>query len=283
MATDYRALPGLNWSLLKHMSDSPMAYRHARDADPEPPTTAQQVGTLCHARVLEPHLLADQVAVWRGTSTRTKAYRAWASEQGDRTILAPRSRVTDAGTWSLLRAAPRAIRRHPAARTLLSHGEAEVPMRWLEVVEGVEVECKGLADWLVREPTEEQRDALGLDDGQPILCDLKFLATLDRLPSQVARYRYHGQLAHYASGVLAHTGHTPAVFLLAIDKQAPHDVALLRLDTTDALEAGERLRWRLLTRLVACEATDRWPGAHPGVTDLHLPGWADGASTEESP
>lgn len=284
----YRTSPGLNWSLLRYMADSPLAYRHARDAEPTPSTAAQVVGTLCHTRILEPHLLSEQVAVWRGTSTRTKDYRAWASEQADRTILAPRSRTTDAATWDLLRALPRAIQRHHAASMLLSEGEAEVPMYWTETVSGVEVQCKGLADWLVREPAIDQAIALGIPwtiharaADKPILCDVKTVRSLDGIQRQAAGYLYHGQLAHYAAGVRALTGRDPAVYLLAVSKAAPYDVAVLRLDTTDALQAGERLRQSLLARLVTCETLDRWPGAYPGVTDLHLPKWAKGAEVDD--
>lgn len=285
--TDYRSLPGLNWSVLKHMADSPLAYRHAVDAPAPPETAAQRVGSIMHTAVLEPHLLDERVAVWDGTSTRTAEYRDWAAERGDRYILAPESRKTDGAVVDLLRGVSEAIARHPVARALLSHGEAEVPMQWMhgrydeDANVATAVQCKGLADWLVREPTPQQADDLGLDDDHPILCDLKFLRDLDRLPSQVARYRYHGQLAHYADGVKAITGHVPAVYLLAVSKRQPYDVAVLRLDTTDALRAGRRLRDDLLARVIECERTDTWPGAYPGVTHCDLPGWADGVLDDD--
>lgn len=280
----YRTSPGLNWSLLRHMADSPLAYRHARDAKPTPSTAAQVVGTLCHMRILEPDRYGAEVAIWDGTSTRSKAYTEWAEQQGSRTILAPCARKTDAATVAMLDALPEAIARHHAASMLLSEGEAEVPMYWTETVSGVEVQCKGLADWLVTEPTIDQASALKMpwDDGcQPILCDVKTVRSLDGIQRQAAGYLYHGQLAHYAAGVRALTGRDPAVYLLAVSKAAPYDVAVLRLDTTDALQAGERLRQSLLARLVTCETLDRWPGAYPGVTDLHLPGWAKGAEVDD--
>lgn len=275
MSDTYRAAPGLNWSLLRHIHTSPAAYRRALTAD-STSTAAQDHGTVLHLALLEPHRVPDRVAVWTEGRRLGAAYEAWAAEH-DGKILLSESVQADRDCMDLAARLPSVIGKHDAASALLTAGKAETPLWWDE--DGRV--CKGLIDWLVAEPTDAQSAAVGTDEGQPLLVDVKFLRDLDRLESQAARYLYHGQLAHYAAGVEAHLGRAPAVFLLAVSKAKPADVAVLRLDTTDALDAGERLRQSLLARLRECEARDEWPGAYPGVTDLHLPAWAGGANREE--
>lgn len=279
---EYIGLQALNWSRLVHLADSPAAYRHAADAEATQPTSAMSLGTLLHVALLEPDRLDDVLAVWPEGSTRTKAYKEWASEQEDagRVVLAPHGRQKDAASVEALSAVPASVEAHDAARVLLSHGRPEVVLHWQETGDGWSRPCKGLADWLIDEPTPEQVEILDVPEGRPVLCDLKTTYDMGRLSTMIARRRYHGQLAHYARGVEAATGQMPSVLMLIVCTSPPYDVAVLRLDTTDALDAGLRLQASLLQRLAACEALDRWPGAHPGITELHLPAWADGAHAD---
>lgn len=277
-------LRGINWSRLRHIRRSPLHYLAAL-AD-ETRTRALDDGILHHTRVLEPHKLRERLAVYRGASRRgSKAYSAWAEAHEGKIILCPRTNKKDREAFDLLRGMTRVLRRHPKAMALLQGGRSEVPLYWAEEIDGVEVTCKGLADYVIPSASGEQASALGVRIGQPILVDLKFLRDLDRLDKTVGDHLYHGQAAHYATGVSApgegygHCGQEPAVFLVCVEKSPPHDVAVLRL--TDALEAGHRLRSQLLSRLVQCVTNDEWPGAHPGVVDVQLKPWAAGVDTDE--
>lgn len=278
-------LRGINWSRLRAIRTSPLHYLASIEDDTR--TRALDEGILHHTRVLEPHKLSERLAVYRGTSRRgSKAYSAWAEAHEGKVILCPRTNKADRKAWDLLRGMTRVLRRHTQAMALLQGGRSEVPLYWAETVDGVDVTCKGLADYVIPSASAEQAGLLDLEEGQPILVDLKFLRDLHRLDKTVGDHLYHGQAAHYATGVSApgegfgHCGREPAVFLVCVEKSPPHDVAVLRL--ADALEAGHRLRSELLTRLVQCVTNDEWPGAHPGVVDVQLKPWAPGMDTAET-
>lgn len=144
--------------------------------------------------------------------------------------------------------------------------------------------CKGLADAIVDGASEALAAALDVPPGTPVVVDLKTTrdAEPDRLPSEVARRRYHGQLAHYVAGLVATHPDAetwraldvdPVAVLVFVESSAPHDVLVMRL-SEHALHAGSVLRHRLLDRLRECEASDDWPGAAPGVVVMDLPRWA---------
>jgi exodeoxyribonuclease VIII len=259
VTTDYRKAHGVNWSALKHIDVSPLHYRHRLD-HPTPPTAAMQAGTLAHLATLEPARFAASVVtppddvLGKGGRRSTKAYREWADAQPDDVTIASTSEIEAA------QAIADAVRAHPVAGPMLAEARCEVPMFWTDPATGLE--CKGLAD------------ALTVIDGRPVLVDLKKArAVIPRaFERQAATLGYHGQMAHYAAGVEAVTGTAPDVYIVAVEGDAPHDVAVFHLDA-DALWAGEQYRRRLLDRLAECIERDDWPGVAPDVQPLTLPAW----------
>ncbi len=144
-------------------------------------------------------------------------------------------------------------------------------MFWQDEV--TDLACKGLADMLVDDPSSELVDALDGRPYAPILADLKTTSDLPGFARQAGRMGYHGQLAHYAAGVQADAGITPAVYIVAVESIAPHDVAVYRLLDAD-LERGMAYRDELLATLARCEALGDWPGVSRGVLALDIPRWA---------
>ena len=270
MTTDYRAAPGVNWSSLKHIARSPLHYQHALD-NPTPPTAAMQAGTLAHLATLEPKRFSAEVVLppddvlGKGGRRNTKAYREWADAQPAGVTIASADEVATA------QAIADAVRSHPVAAALLAEARCEVPMFWEDEV--TDLPCKGLADILVDDPSSALVDALGCAPYAPILADLKTTSDLPGFGRQAGRMGYHGQLAHYAAGVQAGSGVTPAVYIVAVESAAPHDVAVYRLLDAD-LERGMAYRDELLATLARCEALGDWPGVSRGVLDLDIPRWA---------
>lgn len=80
-ATEYRQHPALNFSLAKHLLDSPAHFKAAQDEDHEP-SEAMMLGTLTHAFVLEDKDLRDEYALKPdGMSFATKEGKAWRDAQ----------------------------------------------------------------------------------------------------------------------------------------------------------------------------------------------------------
>ena len=271
MTTDYRAAPGVNWSSLKHIARSPLHYQHALD-NPTPPTAAMQAGTLAHLATLEPERFASSVVLppddvlGKGGKRNTKAYREWADAQPDDVTIASPDEVATA------QAIADAVRSHPVASALLAEARCEVPMFWQDN-RATRLPCKGLADILVDLPTVRLADLLGAPAFTPVLADLKTTSDLPGFARQAGRMGYHGQLAHYAEGVRVECGEPPAVYIVAVESTAPHDVAVYRLRDAD-LARGMAYRNELLATLARCEATGDWPGVSRGVLDLDIPRWA---------
>lgn len=252
MSDAYNDAPGVRWSHLKHMADSPRHYRYAVDHDDYSPSTAMRIGTAAHLAILEPDRFEVAAPVYDGTR-RGKAWDAFQAEhEAADVIVNPREHA-------LAVAMRDAVMSHPAAAALLSEGRPEVPMYWDEQVGVDVVPCKGKLDWL-----------------RPgALVDLKTTNDITRPGKLIGGRRYHGQLAHYVAGARANGHRIHMVFVIAVESSPPHDVGVWRLSST-ALEAGEALRRDCLRHLVSCQRADDWPGRYPDIVEVDLPAWADG-------
>jgi hypothetical protein len=78
---EYRKHPALNFSLAKHLLDSPAHFKAAQDEESEP-SEAMILGTLTHAFVLENKDMRDEYALKPdGMSFATKEGKAWRDAQ----------------------------------------------------------------------------------------------------------------------------------------------------------------------------------------------------------
>jgi hypothetical protein len=246
---EYDAINGLNWSLLKHMRVSPLHLANARKAGviDTPPMARGRGG---HTAVFEPDRFALDFAVWTGDRRAGKEWEAFKAAHAGRTILKE-------DEYQACLAMRDAVRAHPAAGAAIAHGQAEVTVTWEDPVSGTK--CKSRQDWI----------------GGTIL-DLKTTADIDRrrFAASAFRYGYVHQLAWYRWGVECATGVTSyPCQIIAVESEAPHDVALYTLDELDLGAALEEVK-ELLARYVECERAGSWPGRFGSETTLPMPPWA---------
>ena len=90
---NYREHPALNWSKLRAMAQSPLAFKTQEDVQE---TEAMRLGTEVHRLLLTPDEPAKRIAVVpaefmtdSGRLSTAKAARAWVAEQGDVMIMTP--------------------------------------------------------------------------------------------------------------------------------------------------------------------------------------------------
>jgi exodeoxyribonuclease VIII len=259
----YRAHEGLGSGDLKRLLQSPAHFRAGREGVPKE-TPALLFGRALHALVLEGRAaFATRFAVRpEGLDARTRDGKAWLAEQE-----AAGKAVLTLDEQGRLEDMVQAIDRHPAARDLLRHGDAEVSAFWTDRDSGAP--CKARFDWLTRDHST--------------LVDLKTCqdASPAAFAKQVASYGYHIQASHYLAG---HTVVTqkPAVFaFVAVEKAPPYAVGVYCLDFA-AVAQGERLRQQALQTYRACTDTGVWPGYSSAVETLCLPRWAVNDSMEEA-
>lgn len=243
----YAAIRAVNWSTLKHIAESPLKYKHATENERED-TTALAQGRATHTAVLEPDEFPLEYVVFDGKVRRGKEWDAFKEMHASRTIL-------KRDEYRECLAKRDAVRRNPAAAALLKSGEAEKTIEWTDVETGLF--CKARLDWL----------------GSSIV-DLKGTKTIDarRFGQSAAQWGYYCQLAFYREGVRVLTGRELDCRIIAVEHEAPHDVAVFKLSEDDLYAGWEECR-RLLKLLAECRESNRWPGRYESEQELSLPNW----------
>lgn len=271
-ASAYHAHPGVNASLLKEMTRSPL-HAWARYIDPNrkpsEPTPAMAFGTACHSAVLEPDAFAaEYVTAPEGIDRRTKEgkerWAAFEAEAAGRTVL-------KADEHEAILAIRAAVMAHGLAGTWLANGEAEVS--WF-------AESPDHPGLILRGRTDR---TVVVGDGALLVGDLKTTtdATRSAFVAEIYRRNYHLQAAFYVD-LLALCGHPVGHFVfIAAEKTHPYAVGVYHLDPED-LEVGRQAYKRELAKVADCLASGRWPGPSPESTRAAAPRWAvDAAYREE--
>ncbi len=278
----YDAIDAIHWTTLRAMRVSPLHYQHALRV-PRVDTDAFRRGRLVHVAVLEPDELPCRYVVCDRDWLRdprlnrsTKEGKAWwqdwlAAHPGDRDLDAdgykrvvfaaehPDQEMVAEWDYRTALAIRDAVRRNPAAVRLLDGGTMEQPIYWVDPASGLP--CKAIPD-CVSEPgiveVKTARDAVDVR---------RFAAACYSLG-------YHGQMGLYQMAVAATTGREQLPgYIIAVESDAPHDVAVYRLDD-NAVWFGAELAAELLIKVRDCIAAGDWPGALPGERLLCLPEWA---------
>lgn len=255
MSAAYFDLPAVNWSTLKLLDDSPLAYKHGLEHKRKP-TAALDMGRLVHTLVFEPEQFGAEYAVFPGKRRAGKEWEAFETANAGKTIF-KEDELDEA------RAMADAVRNHQLVKPYLVGGKFETVVTWTDPATGLR--CKAKPDWIIPD--------------RRVLIDLKTCRSVERrrFAADVARYGYYGQLGHYAAGCTHGLGWTPERrLLIAVEKTAPHDVAVYELDDA-ACEIGDEKQQELLAKLKACIDSDTWPGRYSEEQTLELPGWVFGA------
>lgn len=247
----YRAIPALNWSLLKHAATSPRHFRYWK-THTRPDTPQMALGRAVHTAVLEPDSFPLGYVVWDGA----RRGKDWI-EFRDVNTAAGRE-ILNADEYAKCLAIRDAVRSHPVAARILEGAATEVTLQWTDEKTGLA--CKARADIL-------NGGTLG---------DLKTARTIDEREFAANAYRlgYFGQAAFYASGAEAVFGERPdGCCFIAVESDPPHDVAVYEIDD-DSLYCAENEVRQLLNLVADCERTGKWPGRYEQRQILRAPAWA---------
>jgi hypothetical protein len=245
---EYQSIDSCNWSTLKYAVRSGLHYNYSlTSAGAE--TDAMRLGRATHTAVFEPDRLLHEYVIWEGGTRRGKEWEAFKVAHAGKTILKP----DELDTACAIRDA---VRAHPIAAALLVSGTPECTIQWTDKDTGIA--CKARLDWL----------------SDTALVDLKTTRNIEprRFGAQCGEMQYHGQLAFYASGLLA-LGLEPAIKIIAVENSAPHDVAVYDLGD-DEQYAGEVQYQEALRTVAACRRSGVWPGGYPAEMGLMLPAWS---------
>ena len=275
----YQALPGLNWSVLKHAVTSARHYRLALDGQHAERDDSSGLHAM-HAAVLESGTFADRYRPWTATSARRGAeYDAACVASPGVTWLRPDDHAQAV-------AVGRAVAEHPVAGPLCAPGGPtvipELSLTWAEGGRAM----KG------------RLDLLRWGGSRHVIVDLKAVPSLHprRMAAWIARQLYHAQLAHYCAGVRALEAarrFRPCpidVYIIAYEVKPCIDVGVFSLgtywpdpaDLDGALYCGAAVRAEALARVAAAEASGVWQGQAPDVVPVELPAWAFDAGDDDA-
>lgn len=253
--TQYHADNAIGHSGIVKMLKSPAHLREYLD-HPHLPTPAMAFGTAVHTFVLEPEHFADEFVAAEKFDRRTKegkeaAARFEEAHQG-KTLIASENMAT----LTLIRAA---VHSHQGAARLLRQGDAELSAFWIDPETGLGCKCR--PDWF---------------NGAAIV-DLKTCtdASSGGFSRSIATFGYDIQAAFYVDGIKAVTGMELPFLFVAVEKEAPHAVAVYRADP-QIIEVGRKKYRAALQLLKWCQESGSWPAYQPGgeVEMISLPRWA---------
>lgn len=225
---EYRAVEAASVSFLKLFGNTPAHAKAAAD-HPHEQTAAQRLGTLAHLAILEPVKFATEVIVLpadapkRPTDRQINAkspslessmaieyWRQFDQAAGSKLLIS-------VDEFTHIKNAKEAVLDHPEARKVLTGGQSEVSMFWIDQDCGAK--CKGRMDrWNAK---------------QGVIVDLKKidLASDYRISQSIENYKYDYQEAHYRNGARTILGaqDVPFIFIF-FEVQPPYGVRVGPLD-----------------------------------------------------
>lgn len=248
----YEDIEAVNWSKLKRMLRSPLAYKYGLDEPPDDDTDPIRVGRATHTAIFEPHLFDSEVAEWTGGKRDGKAWDAFCAANEDKTLL------TTAQLRRVLKIRD-AVRLHPLVAPYLVRGQAEQVLEWTDERTQLRLKCR--IDWHTTDVILDLKTSRNAVDPRAFAAD-------------AYRLGYFHQLAFYQRGVAAVHGTHPQSLIVAVEAVGPFDVAVYRL-ASHALYAVHEEIDGLLSQLKLCMSSQQWPGRFETERELSIPAWAN--------
>lgn len=229
-------------SSLKDILTSAKLYRHRKDHGRPDNDTLRQ-GRACHAALYEPKTFEARYITFPGRR-QGKAWDDFQIKHHDKTILT-------AGQYEIARRVAEAVRNHPEAGAYLREpGRAELSITWTHKRTGLLI--KSRFDFLCS-----------------VLLDLKTAADISKRAFGRAfrKYRYGLQFGCYDMGAVEiGAGPLPSK-VVAAQKAPPWDVVVYAVPAL-VMDHGRQQFERALDRVVACRASNEWPGIAPHELEL---------------
>ena len=243
----YEDIEAVNFSTLKAMAVSPLAYHYATQM-PRQDTPAMLLGRAVHCAVLEPEAFDDRFLVYPGRRAG-KDWKEFKAKYPGAEIIKPEQRILALNIRD-------AVRSNPEAMKYLTGGVAEASLEWDA---GNGIRAKGRVDYI-----------------QPgTLVELKTTRTIDarRFYADAARKFYHVQMPWYQWGATDSGFDVSNVVMIRVQNEAPFDVIVDKVPLA-VLAEGETVYMQWLDRLAECLESDTWPGIQPEEGEYQLPAWA---------
>lgn len=244
--TNYFSLPGVNFSTLKHLDESPAHAWYASHNGVEE-TAAMTFGSALHARLLEPEVYKATYREAPNARTNAGKEESDALRKAGKVLLKPEELENIA-------AIAEAVAEHTYASHLIATSQKELALQWQDTVTGLD--CKAKID-MYHEPTGLLIDIKGLRD-----------CSSYEVSKAVCERHYYAQLAFYERALRAHGKDVNGHALLVCAKSAPYTVHLFTMPA-DLIQHGHQKCSEWLTKWKELEQSGDWFQA----TELKTPNW----------
>ena len=239
-------------TVLKAVKKSP-AHAQYKLLEEVEQTPAMQKGTALHDKILRPDFFNMNYVIVNGDGRTAAVKQAKAdAEAAGKTVL------TRAEADEVISISEK-VKSKEAANKLISNATyTELSIFWKDKLHGVD--CKARLDGYLEE--------LG------IVFDIKTTrdASEDEFNRSIIQYGYHVQAAYYLRGLRALGKPANAFIVIAVETQAPFEVAIYDLIEWEGL--GDLELGAMLQTYAKCLQTQNFPGYSEQVTVIKPPKWA---------
>lgn len=270
---DYREHPGINWSKLKWMMESPRDYLVRKDFE-EPPTDSMKMGSFIDCGLLTPDLLDSTYVVvppikWGNNADKAETVRAYQKASGapDIVVASVLKMKKDEATKVLYELVNKTGKEpipstgsdtdiynyEKGMRIIESNQNRPAFMALMEEVEDIQkplyatcevtgLQLKGLLD-VVTSKT---------------ITDLKTTISLSKRFSSIADRKYTNQLAYYDYLARLNGINKPGHWLVFISTVAPYKMKFVEIDPRE-IQARHEENIQLLSQLRSCLESQVFP------------------------
>ena len=235
MENDYYSNPAISNSKLTSLAKSPAHFKYMIEQGFSD-SVSLEFGRAFHCALLEPDKFLSCYKVLPEVDRRTKVGKAEFNEFIEKNV---GNCFIDREDQSKILSMAQKLLSSDAVRELLE-GEYEKEFYWVD--ENTEVDCKAKLD--IYKKGARIVDIKTTDNADP-----------ETFHRSVFKYAYHRQGAIYQDA----TGERVPYFIIAIEKDAPHEFSILKL-SDEVLEYGRREYKSLLNKYAECLINNYWPG-----------------------
>jgi hypothetical protein len=226
---------------------------------PEPPKLEFDIGTACHAMVLEPNRELLWVLPPQITDYRTNA----AKEMRDNARIQGMIPLLTHQHEAVVEMA-RAVNSHPLANLALSDGVAERSYFWKDKTTGLMRKCRP--------------DFVKALNGNYTVVNFKTAASAHPREISRAAWNNHWWSSQWytSEGMRAYDHDVPPLgyFYVVVEKEPPHFVMVYRLPER-MIEMGAIWTRKAIDTFAACMSTGEFPGYGESIVEVEAPRWAE--------
>lgn len=245
---EYRAMPAVNWSTLKHMNISPLQYQWELKNGGRS-TSAMGLGTVEHLAVLTPEQFIGHTAIFTEANRGTKGFDKFAAANDNKIPVTPEEHA-------MIMLHIKRFRDNESFETITYDAKIEQCMRWTDPKTGLICKCR--PDMFNDVSLTDLKTTRHVED------DLWWW--------DFKKKRYHAQFAFYHDALRLLDGRDRTCVVVKLETEPAYDVVYYPLPDQAIIE-GRAHYQRLMRELRDCIQVNAWPGKCDELAPVKFNNW----------